>query len=782
MGSAAAVANWGRSNLARILRHYMAMSNSSFHALRQHWRALAARAQPLRVPLALGGLMAACWLTERQDVMIPLFLGAIASALAETDDSWRGRFRAQVVTLACFAAAAYSVEFLFDWPPLFIAALALTAFVLTMLGAVGARYKAIAYATLILALYATLAADNALSSGVPHDREPLLLLAGAAWYGVLSVAWCAMFPAQPVQAMLVRLFTVLGDYVQFKASLFEPLRDIDIEHKRLALAQLNATVVTELNNAKESIFRRIGARAPTGRIARYRGLYLIAQDVHERASSSHDDYKALADAFFHSDLLYRCQRVLGLQGRACQQLGQSIARREPFVSDGYSVQALAELRNALEHPRAEADAHSPDAVKSEDRAARAALLPSVEALARNLAQLDGQLAGASNTAHPAAGLGRTDMSLLDRSPRSWRDAAERVQRQFTPRAPLFRHAMRLAIALTVGYGVMRAIHPAQGYWILLTTLFVCQQSYGDTVARMGQRIAGTVIGVVVGWALLDLFPQPLLQSMIAVAAGVLFFATRTTRYLVATAAMTLLVLMCFNQVGDSEVLIVPRLLDTAIGSIIAGLAVLFVLPHWKGRRIHELAALAMRHHAGYLRQIVEQYRSGARDDLDYRLARRNAHNSDAALSTAVSEMFREPNFVRPRAGGALRFLIQSHTMLSYLSALGAHREVLRDVPRAVVLREAAEQAALALERLTEGLGGSNLYWNETPAALAARAALNALAEDITEGADDAQVRLVRTQLALIWLQLDALRSHAAKWMDPDAPEATPVPNPAAAAT
>ncbi|REM11496.1 TIGR01666 family membrane protein, partial [Mycobacterium tuberculosis] len=102
-----------------------------------------------------------------------------------------------------------------------------------------------------------------------------------------------------------------------------------IERKRLALSQLNAEVVTELNAAKESIFRRIGARAPTGRISRYRGLYLIAQDVHERASSSHDDYNALADAFFHSDLLYRCQRVLGLQGLACQRLADSIARREP---------------------------------------------------------------------------------------------------------------------------------------------------------------------------------------------------------------------------------------------------------------------------------------------------------------------------------------------------------------------------------------------------------------------------------------------------------------------
>ncbi|MDB5827837.1 MAG: integral rane protein YccS/YhfK family, partial [Variovorax sp.] len=137
--------------MARILRQPIYMPDSTFHALRQQWRSLAARAQPLRVLLALGSLMALCWITDRQDVIIPLFLCAIDSALAETDDGWRGRFRAQVVTLACFAAAAYSVEFLFGWPLPFIAALALTAFVLTMLGAVGARYKAIAYATLILA-------------------------------------------------------------------------------------------------------------------------------------------------------------------------------------------------------------------------------------------------------------------------------------------------------------------------------------------------------------------------------------------------------------------------------------------------------------------------------------------------------------------------------------------------------------------------------------------------------------------------------------------------------
>ncbi|WP_234196162.1 YccS family putative transporter [Pseudacidovorax sp. NFM-22] len=732
----------------------------SIDGLRGQWRLLFQRAQPLRVLLALATLMAGARLAGHQDAVIPLFLGTIASALAETDDSWRGRLRALLVMLACFAAVGAGVQALFGLSWVFIGVFCLAAFGITMLGAIGARYKAIAYGTLILAMYATISMEHAVAAHGPghHWREPLLLVAGAAWYGAISVMWCALFPSLPVQAMLVRVYGVLGEYVRYKASLFEPLRGVDVQRKRLALAGLNAKVVSALNDAKEAIFSRLGPRAPTGRLARYRGLYLIAQDVHERASSSHEDYNALAEAFFHSDLLYRCQRVLWLQGDACSQLARSVERREPFVMDGQSVQALAELRSAIAHARATA---------GDDAQQR---LPAIEALARNLALLDGQLAGASDTAHPSARLGRTDMSLFDRSARDWRDALARVRRQLTPRSPLFRHAVRLAVALAAGYGVMHVVQLQEGYWIMLTTLFVCQPGYGETIARMGQRVAGTALGVVAGWALIDLFPQPLLQSVFAVVAGVVFFANRSTRYLLATAAMTLLVLMCFNQITDSARLIEPRLIDTAIGSVIAGLAVLLVLPHWQARRIHEIAAQAMRQHAAYLRQIASQYDSGARDDLAYRLARRNAHNADAALSTAVTEMFREPGFARRRAGVAVRFVIQSHTLLSYLSALGAHRAAVPDGPQVAVLREAAQQAAAALEQLAADVEAGRLGTAPPhPAREALAAGAEADAGRNVPQADEAdevmaRLRLMRTELLLVWVQIDVLRAHAADWL------------------
>ncbi|HCV38596.1 MAG TPA: hypothetical protein DGQ94_07735, partial [Pseudomonas sp.] len=60
--------------------------------------------------------------------------------------------------------------------------------------------------------------------------------------------------------------------------------------------------------------------------------------------------------------------------------------------------------------------------------------------------------------------------------------------------------------------------------------------------KLVQRIFGTAIGLTVGWALFDLFPNPVIQSLFAVAAGVVFFVNRTTRYTLATAAITLMVL------------------------------------------------------------------------------------------------------------------------------------------------------------------------------------------------------------------------------------------------
>ncbi|XAZ50041.1 YccS family putative transporter [Pseudomonas simiae] len=718
------------------------MSSTSFkQSMRRLW-ALDKFSYSIRVFIALTGSMALCWYQDEMTLLIPLFLGIIASALAETDDSWQGRLNALAVTLVCFSIAALSVELLFPYPWIFAISLALATFCLTMLGALGERYGAIASATLILSVYTMIGVDQRGGAVSDFWHEPLLLVAGAAWYGTLSVLWQALFSNQPVQQSLARLFRELGRYLKLKSSLFEPIRQLDVEARRLELAQQNGRVVAALNAAKEIILHRVGNGRPGSKVSRYLKLYFLAQDIHERASSSHYPYNALADAFFHSDVLFRCQRLLRQQGKACQTLAESIQLRQPFIYDDSFAEALGDLNASLEHLRIQSNP------------AWRGLLRSLRALAANLSTLDRLLGDASN---PDSLADATDSNLLDRAPRNLKEMWTRLRTQMTPTSLLFRHALRLSLALTVGYGMLHAIHASQGYWIILTTLFVCQPNYGATRRKLGQRIIGTAIGLTVAWALFDLFPSPLVQSMFAIAAGLVFFINRTTRYTLATAAITLMVLFCFNQVGDGYGLFLPRLFDTLLGSLIAGLAVFLFLPDWQGRRLNKVLANTLTCNSIYLRQIMQQYAAGKSDDLAYRLARRNAHNADAALSTTLANMLMEPGHFRKEADVGFRFLVLSHTLLSYLSGLGAHRETqLPAEVREHLIEGAGNTLAASIDEIATGLANKQPIAIQSDAEEALAVELEQMPDEIDEGQ-----RLVQTQLALICRQLGPLRTLAA---------------------
>lgn len=744
------------------------VENAVAGVLRRLW-ARDAFVYSLRVLVALSGVMALCWWIDRVPLVIPMFLGIIASALAETDDSWRGRARALAVTLACFATAAFSVKLLLAWPLWFVCGLALSTFGFTMLGAIGERYRAIASATVILALYTAISVAPGAAHGSAGDwwYTPVLLLAGAGWYGLLSLAWCVAFPHQPVRQNLARLYDELGVYLRLKSGMFEPVRAVDVERRRLALAQTNGKVVAALNATKESLFSRLGRAQPTGRMLRHLNLYFIAQDIHERASSSHYHYNEWADVLFHSDVLYRCQRVLKLQGVACSQVASALQLHQPFVRDGEGLRAMADLHDSIAY------------LERQQQPAWRRPLRSLRALARNLATLDAQLQAA---AHPEGGERLGDTSLLDRTPRSLADAWARVRAQLNTRSPLLRHAVRLSLGLAAGYGVMQVTDPAHGYWILLATLFVCQPTYGATLSKVTQRIAGTAVGLVVGWALLRLFPSLQLQALFAVASGVLFFVTRTTRYMTATAAITLLVLMCFNQsTGDGYALIVPRLLDTLLGSAIAAAAMFLVLPDWQGRRLGAVVAQAVLANAQYLREIMSQYATGKADDLDYRLARRTAHNADAALSTTLSHMLQEPRWVRRHARAGMRMLVLSHTLLNYLSALGAHRGRLAEQDNDPLVLRAADHACAQIEAIARAM-------NERTPVPADDGAAERLARALEEameqgaGAESDVLRLLQTQLALVCRQIAPLKAMASELLTGDAAAADgPGPGPGATA-
>jgi YccS/YhfK family integral membrane protein len=679
-------------------------------------------AECLRVLLALGGIMIYGLASGQMAPVIPMFLGAIACALAETEDQWRNRLTTLLVTLACFAIVAITVEWLLPRPALFAPALWLATFLLVMLGALSGRYTTIAGATLILAVYTMIASD--LATGPPRDmlREPLLILAGAAWYGVLSLLWSALYPQQALRHSLARIFHALANQLDSKAALFLPLHGRDHQALQLALAQRNEQVVAALNDARLVLIDRIGSRRARGRTAVLLQRYFMAQDIHERINSSHYPYDALAEAFFHSDVLFRCEHLLRQQADRCRQLADALRLHSSAEADRVEQAALDDVRGSI------------TALGDAARTPAAELLRALDALERNLSAIHGLLDGKVLLAHDA------EATLQDPAPQSLADAWARIRAQFSPLAPRFRHAVRLSTSLLAGYIVMRIAHPQHGYWILLTTLFVCQPSYHATWRVLLQRVGGTAGGLIAGWAVLHSI-SPAWQLPVIVLTGVLFFATRHRRYVMATAVITLFVVLLVNQVGNGYAVMLPRLLDTVIGAAIAALAIHFILPDWQRRDLGQVLAETIRSDARYLARILPQYRSGKSDNLDYRIARRDAHNANAALSGLLAQMLREPAGKRRDHEALLRFLTAAHVLLAHLSTLGSHRQVLRSADDVRTVTGRGEVVVAALDHVADLLVARGKTAPGAPAG-EAPAFASGLAVDETAS-------LVLTQLALV---------------------------------
>lgn len=648
-----------------------------------------------RALCALAAVLVFGWWAQWQTELMPVLLGVIASALTETDDSWRGRLRAQVLALACFCLMALAVWATVATPWVLMAAMAVAAFALTLLGALGERYRAVAFGSLVLFIYAALAAHTSQAAAVWATP---MMLAGAAWYGVVSVLWSALMPRAPVRYRLAKLYAVLGEYLRLKALLLEPVRDVDLERRRMALALHNGRVVDALNAAKESLVSRMGPGMPAPWLQTAMHQYLAAQDVHERVSSSHEHYDLLAQSFFHSDVLYRCQRVLTLLGEQSLKLSVAIQEQSSPQHWGMTARAIEDMQSAIAH----LDAHA----TADGAATMARPLRSLHALGNNLTALAGVFAGA--LALRERGVEDTtqngvDCNLLDREPRTLGDAWARVRAQLHAQSPWLRHSVRLSLSLVAGFALMQATADPHGYWILLTIVFVSQPQYAATQTRLVQRAKGTALGLALGWAAIQLFPGALIQAALLVLGGALFFGARHTRYVLATAAITMLLLLGFHQMGMAQGVILTRLLDTAAGCLIAAAASWLVLPHWQSRQWPRLAAQVLQTQALYLREILTQYRSGKRDHLEYRLARRNAHNADAALSNSYSAMLKEPMRVRGNAAVAGNFLRLSHTQLNYLSALGAQRASGALEPMDEATQHAARQLLVSLQQLAAEL-------------------------------------------------------------------------------
>jgi uncharacterized membrane protein YccC len=129
--------------------------------------------------------------------------------------------------------------------------------------------------------------------------------------------------------------------------------------------------------------------------------------------------------------------------------------------------------------------------------------------------------------------------------------------------------IRLMLCVGVAAAVSEVFRLQRSYWVVLTVAIVLKPDYGSVFARALQRGLGTIVGAVLGAAILAVVPYgPLLLIPLAVLAAGLPYGRARNFGLVATFLTPLVVLLIDLLAPGGWRLAEDRLVDTVIGCAI----------------------------------------------------------------------------------------------------------------------------------------------------------------------------------------------------------------------
>ncbi|CAM4076612.1 YccS family putative transporter [Acinetobacter pragensis] len=617
----------------------------------------------IRMIIAFAGTAFIPYFIGQQLYTIPLTLGVVAAGLSDIDDRFSVRIMNLIYTYIGFFVTAVSIYFLFPYPILFAIGLIVSCIGWILLGSLGRRYATISYGCLVISVYSMLGV-NLFDSWY---MQAGLLVIGAAWYGLISTISFLLFPVRQVQDKLAQCYSSLADFLFAKSNLFDvDMTPASYQQSMIELSLENGKLITIFNDMKTALLTRLKGDRGQRDTRRSLQYYFVAQDIHERADSAHIDYQKLSKIFEHSDILFRFQRILSIQAKACKDLSSSILQRKPYHHSKRFKHAFQNLKLSLEKLRAE---------QQYDQV----WVNSLYSLYQNLKAIDSQLRNVETERHMNFDKAKhIENQLKDDDLKGWDDIVIRIKQHLTPESVLFRHAVRVSSVLFIGYIFVQLTDIQYGYWILLTALFVSQPNFNATKRRLYLRIIGTLIGIILGYAILYFIPSIEGQLLLLVLSGVLFFELRSKQYAQATAFITILALINFNLDGMGFSAAMPRMIDTLIGCALAWFGVSFIFPDWKFRRLPRTIKRSLQAQCNYLAEVVEQYKYGRNNGLNYRVVRRAAHNTDADVASLISTLATEPDFDPAQKSQAFEFLCLNHTFISYIAALGAHREKIQD--------------------------------------------------------------------------------------------------------
>lgn len=556
-------------------------------------------------------------------------------------------------------------------------------FVSGMLGSFGQRTASLSFSVLF-SLFLAVGVIGA--AGYTPVQAACLVLVGGLLYLVYALQVGALLRYRTKHQALAETLFELAEYLRVLAVFYADDGGAGPNPHYAALAAQQARVAQKQQTARDIVFARVRSE----RDIRLADTLIDAIDLYEYLLSSHIERELLQRHFAGSDALSFLQGLLDKAAADVEQLAYAVLRnRKPAHRVSYKAELFA-----LEHALA----------GGEGGAAFTALRTATRRLRHVLTRIEALRAGL-DAVRPEEAARRRDL-LAFVSPASYNPKL--LVDQLRADSPVLRYAVRLSLAMGCAYLVSQVLpYSTHGYWILLTVGVVMRPNFSATRQRRSDRMIGNAIGCLIVAVLLQLHPPMAVLAAALFASVALGHTFVTLNYRITSAATCVMALLIIHFTHPGGFALAERLLDTAIGVVIA-FGFSFVLPSWEHLAIPRQAAALLGACRDYADAILST--AGGEAGTDYRLARKRLLDATAALTGAFGRMQLEPREQQRAVAPLQNFVTASYLFAGYIAAirqlLTEHRGELDERTLSMRLAECRADLQTALDRARAALDAS----------------------------------------------------------------------------
>jgi uncharacterized membrane protein (TIGR01666 family) len=488
----------------------------------------------------------------------------------------------------------------------------------------------------------------------------LYVLAGGAWYTVLSLLLYSFRPYKLVQQALGDCVQATAGYLRIKASFYSRQVDYDKSYRQLLDSQVAIQQKQDL--LRELIFKSrkiVQESTHTGRILMM--VFLDSIDLFERIMTSQQDYRHLHQLFDDSQLLEDCRMLILDLAAELDEIGLAIMSGRPSADRPEVSSRIRRLRVTLA------------AAKTEGVADLGHILDSIQDISERLRVLS----GFTTYDRKLSGNFRSELNFEQFVTHQGIDR-KLIFDNLTFQSNIFRHSVRVSIAMIVGYIISRWLPLGHGYWILLTITVILKPVYSLTKRRNIERLMGTLGGAVAGFLLIYLIPDKSILFVLMILFMIGTYVFLRTNYLVCVIFTTPYVLLLFHLLYpvSFKSIVYDRVIDTLIGSAISFLASIFIIPTWEHERIIDTMVEALKTNVTYLRDVSAAFVGRPVAVQQYKLSRKHAFVALANLSDAFGRMLSEPRRKQKRMAEMHQFVVSSQMLTAYIATLAYYEKPL----------------------------------------------------------------------------------------------------------